>query len=427
MLRQLTVHRRFGTTVPFTAGASGDILLAQPHNTGPIHALVGQRTYASHLQSFRVRSRRAICGPILPNDVLEPILAKSTLRVLIVDDYEPFRQFIATKVQTNPQLRIVKEACDGAEAIQQAQELQPDLVLLDIGLPTLNGIEAARRIREVSPASRILFVTENRSTDFVEAALSTGAGGYVVKSDAGSELLPAIEAILRGKQFVGAWLNGRNSIDTADRAVRETVVAGSRLQSVERHELRDETSVDYRVAAAVSLEPPHRVPPTKRTIAHWLNPAFLGDLRRSVVPVLVVLFLVLEVWITVDHRPVSSRGGLAIEKTTRALPVSSVSSAPTRASRYNEAQPENERAKTKPATFKRVVVGPREIDYVAEDVTIRHFDLKPALPQRRTVEKILHIGEDVTVRYFEQKPSATSSRPFSTGAGSPERSTPTSK
>jgi DNA-binding NarL/FixJ family response regulator len=169
---------------------------------------------------------------------VEAILEKSTLRVLIVDDYEPFRQFIGTKLQTNPQLRIVKEVCDGAEAVQQAQELQPDLILLDIGLPTLNGIEAARRIRKVSPTAKILFVTENRSTDIAEEALSTGAGGYVVKSDAGSELLPAIEAVLHGKQFVSAGLKDRNSIDTADRALREKVVARSRFQNVERHELR---------------------------------------------------------------------------------------------------------------------------------------------------------------------------------------------
>jgi DNA-binding NarL/FixJ family response regulator len=169
---------------------------------------------------------------------VEAILEKSTLRVLIVDDYQPFRQFIATKLQTNPQLLIMKEACDGAEAVQQAQELQPDLILLDIGLPTLNGIEAARRIRKVSPTSKILFVTDNRSTDIAEEALSTGAGGYVVKSDAGSELLPAIEAVLQGKQFVSAGLKDCNSIDTADRALREKVVARSRLQSVQRHELR---------------------------------------------------------------------------------------------------------------------------------------------------------------------------------------------
>lgn len=155
---------------------------------------------------------------------MEAILEKSTLRVLIVDDYEPSRRFIATKLQTIPQLRIVKEACDGAEAVQQAQELQPDLILLDIGLPTLNGIEAARRIRKVSPTSKILFVTENRSTDIAEEALNTGAVGYVVKSDAGSELLRAIEAVLQGKRFVSASLAGHFLVATTVSTTQTTLL-----------------------------------------------------------------------------------------------------------------------------------------------------------------------------------------------------------
>ena len=96
---------------------------------------------------------------------------------------------------------MIGEVSDGLEAIYQSQELQPDLILLDIGLPVLNGIEAADRIREVCPTSKILFVSENRSVDVVEAVLSTGAGGYVVKSDGASELLPAVAAVLRGKQL----------------------------------------------------------------------------------------------------------------------------------------------------------------------------------------------------------------------------------
>jgi DNA-binding NarL/FixJ family response regulator len=103
---------------------------------------------------------------------------------------------------------------DGLEAVQQAQQLQPDLILLDIGLPTLNGIEAARRIREVSPASKILFVSENRSVDIAEEALNIGAGGYVVKSDATSDLLPAVKAVLEGKRFISASLAGHFLITT---------------------------------------------------------------------------------------------------------------------------------------------------------------------------------------------------------------------
>jgi DNA-binding NarL/FixJ family response regulator len=134
-----------------------------------------------------------------------------SVRVLVVDDYEPWRRFVSTTLQTQPELQVIGEAVDGLEAIQKAQELQPDLILLDIGLPTLNGIEAARRIRVVSPTSKILFVSENRSRDIAEEALRTGASGYVVKSDAGGELLPALEAVLKGKRFVSASLMGHDS------------------------------------------------------------------------------------------------------------------------------------------------------------------------------------------------------------------------
>jgi DNA-binding NarL/FixJ family response regulator len=123
------------------------------------------------------------------------------IRILVVDDYEPWRAFVSAMLRKEPELEIVGQASDGLEAVPKAQELQPDLILLDIGLPTLNGIEAARRIREVSPRSKVLFVTENRSVDVAEVALSTGASGYIVKSDAGSGLLMAINAVLRDEQF----------------------------------------------------------------------------------------------------------------------------------------------------------------------------------------------------------------------------------
>ena len=135
----------------------------------------------------------------------------SPIRVLIVDDYEPWRRYFATTLRKELGLQVIGEASDGLEAVQQAQELQPDLILLDIGLPTLNGIEAARRIREVSPASKILFLSENRSAGLAEEALSTGAGGYVVKSDAAGELLPAVDTVLKGKRFLGARLTGHDS------------------------------------------------------------------------------------------------------------------------------------------------------------------------------------------------------------------------
>ena len=141
-------------------------------------------------------------------------LEGSTTRILVVDDFEPWRRFVSTTLQKQLTLQLIGEAVDGLEAVQKAQQLQPDLILLDIGLPTLNGIEAARRIRELSPKSKILFVSENRSWDIVEESLRTGAGGYVVKSDASDELLPATKAVLAGKRFVSASLAGHFLVTT---------------------------------------------------------------------------------------------------------------------------------------------------------------------------------------------------------------------
>ena len=136
-------------------------------------------------------------------------MENSSIRILVVDDYAPWRQFVCRTLQANPTWHVVGEAADGLEAVQQAQDLHTDLVVLDVGLPTLNGIEAARGIRELSPKSRILFLSENYSRDVAEAALSTGAGGYVAKSDAGKDLLPAVIAVLEGKRFVSARVGGR--------------------------------------------------------------------------------------------------------------------------------------------------------------------------------------------------------------------------
>ncbi len=143
-------------------------------------------------------------------------LETSSIRVLVVEDSDPFRKFACSTLKQSPGLQIVGEVSDGLEAVQKAGELQPDLLVLDIGLPSLNGIEAARRIRTVSPKSKILFVSQESSVDVVEAALDTGASGYVVKMDAGSELLEAVSSILRGEQFVGKRFIGNDLVRASD-------------------------------------------------------------------------------------------------------------------------------------------------------------------------------------------------------------------
>ena len=137
-------------------------------------------------------------------------LKTSLVRVLVVDDYEPFRRFICSTLGKRPELQIIGEISDGLEAVHRVEELRPDLIVLDIGLPTLNGIEAARQIRKLASESKILFVSQESSFDVVQEALALGALGYVVKAHAGSELLPAVGAVLEGRQFFSSGSSGHD-------------------------------------------------------------------------------------------------------------------------------------------------------------------------------------------------------------------------
>jgi DNA-binding NarL/FixJ family response regulator len=129
-----------------------------------------------------------------------------SVRILVVDDYEPWRAQICSMLQTRPEVRIVAESADGLEAVQRARELKPDLILLDIGLPRLNGIEAAKRIRQNVPSAQIIFLTQNSDKDVVAAALRTGAHGYVLKADVGSELFTAMAGVLDTDDFVSSGI-----------------------------------------------------------------------------------------------------------------------------------------------------------------------------------------------------------------------------
>ena len=130
----------------------------------------------------------------------------SSIRVLVADDYEPFRRFICSKLESRPDLKVVGEASDGLEAVEKAQALKPNLILLDIGIPGLNGIEAAHRISRLIPTATILFVSQISDADVVQEALRNGAKGYVWKPDAGIDLMLAIEVALRGAHFVSSKL-----------------------------------------------------------------------------------------------------------------------------------------------------------------------------------------------------------------------------
>jgi DNA-binding NarL/FixJ family response regulator len=119
-----------------------------------------------------------------------------TTKILVVDDHGQWRSMLRTQLEANSGFQVIAEAVNGFEAIQKAAQLHPDVVLLDLGMPLLNGLEAAPRIRRVSPESKIVFVTQESNRDIRAAALATGAEGYLLKSKVVPELIPALDAIL---------------------------------------------------------------------------------------------------------------------------------------------------------------------------------------------------------------------------------------
>ena len=154
-------------------------------------------------------------------------------RVLVVEDHEPFRRVLCDLLRERADVLIVGEAADGLEAVRQAEALRPDVVMLDIGLPLLNGVDAAVRIRAKAPDVKVMFVTNESSLEVVEQAFKRGAHGYVYKPRMRRDVLRVFDAITRGGGFVSGGL--------------ERVARGDSLAS-HRHDLlfcsSDEVLVD---------------------------------------------------------------------------------------------------------------------------------------------------------------------------------------
>jgi two-component system response regulator NreC len=126
--------------------------------------------------------------------------------IILADDHAMFRQGIR-KILEDEGLRIIAEAKDGFELLRQLEKSQSDLVILDISMPNLQGLEAAREINKAYPATKILFLTMHRRKDFLRQAITMGAAGFLLKEDAHSELLTAIQQIREGKRYVSPVLS----------------------------------------------------------------------------------------------------------------------------------------------------------------------------------------------------------------------------
>ena len=133
----------------------------------------------------------------------------AVVRILLVDDFLAWHRIVGELLEAENDLQIAATAKDGLDAVQKAMQLQPDLILMDLRLPGMNGLEATRQIRVASPASKVLFLSENRTSDVVESALQVGGLGYVLKSDAHSDLIAGIRSVLQDEQFISHSLIDR--------------------------------------------------------------------------------------------------------------------------------------------------------------------------------------------------------------------------
>src|SRR5579872_2384852 len=123
------------------------------------------------------------------------------IRILIADDHPVVRHGLRTLLEVQQGWEVVDEAADGLEALEKADRLNPDVILLDVSMPKMNGLEACRLIRKAVPESEILIVTQHESPQMMREALEAGARGYVVKSNAGRDLLSAVEAVSQHKPY----------------------------------------------------------------------------------------------------------------------------------------------------------------------------------------------------------------------------------
>jgi DNA-binding NarL/FixJ family response regulator len=160
-----------------------------------------------------------------------------TIRVLLADDHALMREGLSALLSAEPDIAIVAQAANGREAVRQAAELKPDIALLDISMPDMNGIEAARIIREKNPATRVIMLSMHADSENVSRALSAGAMGYLLKESASSQVVSALRAVHAGRRFLAPGINmtmpspsaGRTPLEglsTRERQVLQLVAEG---------------------------------------------------------------------------------------------------------------------------------------------------------------------------------------------------------
>lgn len=133
------------------------------------------------------------------------------VRILVVDDFVPWQRLVLTQLESQTNYEVISVAVNGSQAVQKARQSQPDVILMDLNLPQITGLEAIRQIRMFAPFSKVLFMSANGDPELIQAAFAAGGAGYILKNDSNTDLIPGIRAVLAGRRFVSRSLAERSS------------------------------------------------------------------------------------------------------------------------------------------------------------------------------------------------------------------------
>ncbi len=211
----------------------------------------------------------------------------SRFRVLIADDHEVVRQGLRALLAAHPGWEVCGEASDGWEVVRKAAELRPDVIAMDIGMPNLNGLDAAQQILNHDPRQKILFLTVYDSEQVAQKAMAAGARGILLKSDAGRELITAMDALQRNSTYVSAKLNKANSVTAPARGQGKDVLTPRERQVVQLlAEGKSTKEVATLLNLSVKTAETHRSNIMSKLGLHSISEVVLYAVRNNIVQAL---------------------------------------------------------------------------------------------------------------------------------------------